>query len=226
MKKPFSFIKIFLWTAAALGIALVLFIAGTIIWMRWGYYDELDQIKGDLNKIKGVTVVDIWGHEDITLEEISARVKIENKGEIVMNNLNKNDNGYPASVYITECGGYSFKHLSCSCSSGSTGIGPSVNIGTASYFGQLLGLRFDKPTDIIENYDRIYYVIDSLARVANPLHITPTDEEINMRTQEEFLFFSRKKSKDQDPIFNLLGVEVDFEMAKQLPWECDSCCNE
>jgi hypothetical protein len=76
--------KIFMWSFAICFAAVVLLIVGTVIWMRWGYYDELNQIKNDLNKIKGVNVINIWGHDDITLEEISARIRIENKGEIVL----------------------------------------------------------------------------------------------------------------------------------------------
>jgi hypothetical protein len=58
------FFKIFMWTVVTLFDGIVALTAGVIIWMRWGYYDERNEIKNELNRIEGVTVVNIWGHED------------------------------------------------------------------------------------------------------------------------------------------------------------------
>jgi hypothetical protein len=145
---------------------------------------------------------------------------------MVLNDLNKNDNDYPENVYVTECAGYSFRHLSCSGSSGQIGVGPSINIGTKSYLGELLHLKFENVRAVIENYDRIADVLDSLARQANPLHIRSKLKESNFSATEEFLFFQKKTAGDQDPIFNLLEVTRNAESAKTLPWECDSCCKK
>jgi hypothetical protein len=218
--------KIFMWTVASFAAGILLFFVGVAIWMRWGYYDELNEIKADLNKMKGVTVVNIWGHDDITLEEISARIRIDGKGELVLLDLTKGGNMLPERVYIHEIGGYTFNSASCACYSGGLGVGSSIDIGSESYLGNLLGLKFTNTKMIIENYDQIYNVIDSISHSTNPLHIVSHDEERHLPTSEQFLFFEKKASTDQDPIFNLIGAEGAFASAAMLPWECDSCCKK
>jgi hypothetical protein len=104
-----KFLKIFLGTVACVSIAAAIGMGGIIMWMRWGYYDELNESKTGLNKIRCVQVAKIWGHDDLTLEEISVRILAKDKGEIVLNDLNKNDNDNPANVYVTACAGYSFR---------------------------------------------------------------------------------------------------------------------
>lgn len=77
------------------------------------YECEMNQIKDDLNEIEDVQVLGIWGHEDITLEEISARLQIKGKGEIVLYGLSADVFNYPKNVNITEIGGFSFTSFSC-----------------------------------------------------------------------------------------------------------------
>lgn len=207
-------------------VALVIIFVIAKVGFRWGYYKELNQIKKDLTKIHGVKVLNIWGHEDLTLEEISARIQIKGKGEIVLNNLNKDDNSYPQNVFITEIGGYSFENISCDCLSSSIGIGSFIDIGSESYLGKLLNLSFRRPENIIQHYDRIYSLIDSIAKVANPIHIYPDSNELTMMSSETFIFLTNNRSKDQDPIFNLVGIKSKFEAGRRLPWKTENCSKE
>lgn len=177
------------------------------------YYGELHKIEDSLNETADVNVMAIWGHEDITLEEVSARVKLKNKGELVLDNLNSNDNRYPEKVIITEIGGYSFSKFTCSRS---LGIGPSIDIGTKSDLGKIINIEFKTAKDVITNYDKIYHVIDSLAKPKKLIYFSGDK-------YEQYLLIKSTKSKDQDPIFNLDGIENEFEFAKTLKWKCKEC---
>lgn len=207
--------KILLWTLLTFATLIVLVIAGFFVHKHFFYYREMEAIKSDLNKMENVRVINIWGHEDITLEEVSARVKIANKGEIVLNNLNEGDFGYPDYVSITEIGGYSFTHFS-----GNGGIGPSIDIGTNGELGKMIGKKFYSVKEVIDNYDIILRTIQGLK----------TSSEINYfedENSESYLLIERKDSKDQDPIFNLVGIDNKFEFAKTLTWKRkDSWYNE
>ena len=98
-----------------LAVILISIIA-TIFALYYGYqlyYDrELRQLKNELNKIENVEVKNIWGHQDFTLEEISARIFIKSKGEIVLNGLSKDVFKYPDKE-ISEIGGLSFTNVVC-----------------------------------------------------------------------------------------------------------------
>lgn len=193
------------------------------IYIRWGYYDDMYAIEKKLNGIDGVKVLNIWGNEDITLEEIAARIQVKDKGEIVLLDLAVGDYGYAERVSITEIGGYSFEKISCNCLSGSKGVGSALQLGTDSDFGKLLNIKFDNPARVAENYTKIYCAIDSIYHGSNPVHFAPDSMQINGLSTEIFIRVINSKSTDQDLIFNLIGIEDVFKDSHKLPWNSDSC---
>ena len=42
---------------------------------------------------------------------------------------------------------------------------------------------------------------------------------------EEYLLVQNKKSPDQDPLFNLVGIADEFDFAKTLKWKNAKCAN-
>ena len=170
------------------------------------YYKEMNQIKDELNNLENVEVVNIWGHRDITLEEITARVRIEGKGEIVLANLSSDVFNYPNRVIILEIGGYSFTSFSWN-----GGVGPGIDIGIRGELGRLIGKEFNAVKDVIDNYDLILELIENL-------EMPPELNHIETETAEYYILIHNEKSPDQDPIFVLLGAENAFEFARTLQW--------
>ena len=189
----------------------------SVIYFGYGiYYNrELRQIKNELNEIENVEVINIWGHEDLTLEEISARIYVKNKGEIVLNNLSKDVNNYPNRIEISEIEGLSFKSFTCRKS---IGIGSNLDIGKNSHIGKLIGKEFKTVKDVAENYDLI---IKELKRLKQ----SPEFNYFANKNEEQYLFIKKLKSKDKDPIFNLFGIEEEYENAKKLKWKNCECKN-
>lgn len=195
-------------------IFIIVIIFFSTIYFGYGFYynRELRQIKNELNEIENVEVKNIWGHEDLTLEEISARIYIKNKGEIVLNNLSKDVYDYPNRIEISEIGGLSFTDFSCV---NSIGIGSSIDVGKNSNLGKLIGKEFKTVKDVVKNYDLILKTLKNLKQ-------SPELNYFESKNEEEYLIIQKVKSKDKDPIFNLIGVENAFEFAKTLKWKnCD-----
>ncbi len=208
MKRLLKFLK---WIGITL-LGLVGLITLTfIIYNNFFYKKELNQIRNQLNRLENVEVINIWGHKDVTLEEITARLKIKNKGEIVLYGLSKDVFNYPNKVSVSEIGGYSFTWFS---SNG--GIGSNINIGQKSEIGQRIGILFYSVSDVTKNYDKILNVIDSLKQAPDLNHF------INANS-ESYLLVERKNSIDKDPILNLVGIENKFEFAKTLKWTREDC---
>ncbi|WP_264510445.1 hypothetical protein [Flavobacterium sp. N1719] len=206
--RSIKIVKVVLLTISS--FVALLFIA-FFVYKEFFYKHELYEIKGDLEKIKGVEVVDIWGHEDITLEEISARLKIAGKGEISLYDLSSYKVRYPSHVYVHEIGNYSFTQYSCD-----GGIGPGIDVGAESVLGKLCKVKFYTPKDIVQNYDQILNVIQSL-KMAPELNHFETD------TEEFYLIVQKKPSSDEDPIFNLIGIEDEAKFAATLKWNKPDC---
>lgn len=73
-------LKIIKWTfIVLLGTIICLIIAG-FVYFKIFYVQEMNEIKQNLNEIEHVEVINIWGNEDVTLENISARILVKNKG--------------------------------------------------------------------------------------------------------------------------------------------------
>src|SRR5690606_8946301 len=119
---------------------------------------ELYYIKYKLSNIENTKVINIWGHEDVTLEEISARLLVKNKGEIVLANLSNDVKNYPQEVIITEIGGFSFDAFHDYGQSFSS----NLDIGKNSDFYNKTKIEFKNEKDVIENYDSILKYVRNL----------------------------------------------------------------
>ena len=207
--------RIIKWSLISILSIIGIIIISIVIYKKSFYEWELKKIKTELNKIENVEVLDIWGHKDITLEEISVRIQIKNKGEIVLNNLSNDVYNYPNRVPITEIGGYSFTRFTCY---GQIGINPSIDLSENTEIGNMIGITFNSPKDVIENYDKILAVIRNLK-------MSPELNYYSDKNFEEFILISKLKTTDQDPIYNLIGIEGAFEFAKTLDWKNSECKN-
>ena len=182
-----------------------------VVYDNFFYKKELNQIKRQLNKIEHVEVINIWGHKDVTLEEISARLRIKDKGEVVLYGLSKDVFHYPRKVFVSEIGGYSFTWFSCDGK-----IDYNINIGQGSELGKRIGFQFNSVNDVVENYDNILKAIEELKQLPDLNHFVSPDTEA-------FLSVEKKSTNDQDPLYHLLGIEDAFEFARTLEWTREDC---
>ena len=196
-------------------VVIVLTILIGLIIFRHNYYRERNKIETELQNITGVKVIKIWGHEDTNLEEISALIDIENKGEIIITHLNVNDYSYPKHVYIPYIGGYKFKTFKCDKG---LSISSNISIGENDLLGREIGLRFYSHIDVINNYDSILNFVKSMPQSPEIGHfIGDNDEEL-------FVLIKRDKQiNTKDPLYDLIGVKDDFEFAKNLNWTNRKC---
>ncbi len=211
----------------------ILSIVTIIVYCKLTYYDELYQIENDLNAIEGVEVLNIWGHDDISLEEIAARIHIEGKGELVLQSLSRDVFRYPHSIYIGEFNGISFVNFHCMDVSHIPdsergipgrdcvfGIGSSLDIGEESPFGKMLPNSIHIPEDLVKNYDHIEKIVASIPELPDMnQYFTHEGKE------EYFIGKQHKKTVDQDPIFGLLGLDGLHEFSKTLDWRNRNCVN-
>lgn len=171
------------------------------------YRLELYYIKYKLSNIENTKILNIWGHDDITLEEITARILIENKGEIVLANLSDDVKKYPQKVIINEIGGYSFD--------GFYDYGQSfssyLDVGKNSDFYNKTKIEFNNEKDVIQNYDTILNYVKNL-------NLSPNINKIDDGKDRYYLLVNNQRKKDLDPIYELYEVDNKVEFAKKLDW--------
>ncbi len=187
-------------------LGVIIFVLFTpYLFTKFIYEREMNQIESKLNSIENVEVFNIWGNRDITLEDISVRVKIKDKGELVLSGISQDNFNYPNIVPITEIGGYTFTSFD---SNG--GIGSGIDIGT-NKFGQLLNIEFNSVNKVIKNYDIILNFVKNLK-------IYPEINYFETSNFESYLLVKQQTSIDQNPILILSGIENKFKFAKTLKW--------
>lgn len=202
------------WIFIILGVLIILPIGTIAIYSNFFYETELNKIKAELSKIEGASVLDIWGYRDLTLEEVAARIYIEDKGEIILRNLSSDVYDYPNQVWIEEIGGFSFKQIYCS---ESLGFGDLLDISKNSEVGKLIGVDFNSPREVIENYDKILEVIKSLKRV-------PKLNYYEHENHEKYLMVIQNESTDIRPLYDSINVKNLADFGRTLKWK-KSICN-
>lgn len=201
-----TFFSILKYTFITLLSLFVIFFFLVFLHIEYSHSIQLRNMKNKLNNIPNVEVIDIWGHEDITLEEITARLRVCDTNEIVMANLSKDVFNYPEDVFINEINGYSFIVYQADCG--------YFNLGTKSPLHKDFGLTFYSPEDVIQNIDSIYNFVKSLKVYPKINYFCDTTAKTEM-----YLHVINEKSKDVDPLFSLFNIKEKIEFANTLEWK-------
>lgn len=199
MKTAFRILKITFFSLLIL-FCLLFFL------IRYRYDIQIWNMTRKLNKIPNTEVLNIWGHKDITLEEISARLKVGDSNEIVITNLSKDVFNFPEEVFINEINGYSFIVYQKDC-----GL---FNIGIKSPIYKDLGITFYTPEDVVQNIDSIYNFVRQLKLYPEINYFCDTVTKTEM-----YLHIINNKSNDIDPINSLFHIEEKIKFAKTLDWK-------
>lgn len=201
--------KIVKWSLILIALIFLVPIIGYWVYGRFFYDYELNQIKSELNKIENVSVIDIWGYEDFTLENISARIKVKGKGEIELHALSSDADDYRDRVILHEIDGYSFRTFSCfdyEDMGYHKGLGFSIDISENSEIGKQIGIEFKNLKTIIENYDNILNTVESLKKIPESNYYKNEKEEIYILVYRD--------ENDMKSLFKENGVDnlADFQL--------------
>lgn len=194
-----------------LKVITIIEIALFIVWLlnfSCGYFIEKMYMTCKLKKTPNVKVVDIWGNEDLALEEIAARLIVNNTNEIVLYYLSKDVFDYPRTVYISEING---KKLTAFYPDT---YGCYLNIGTESIIGRKLGIVFNTPADVIQNIDKIDNFFNNLKPAPNLNYFCDS-----VFKKQMYLGIEYKKGDDRDPLYILYDCGNKMEFARSLDWK-------
>lgn len=165
--------------------------------------------KKRLQHTYNIELVNLWGHRDWGLEEVSARIKVKNKGEIVLYGISDDVYNYPNSVIIIEIGNLSFaKAKNCN---GNFSYGNCIDIGKNTYLGHRLGIVFNSIQDVVDHYDSIVNFFKTFKQY-------PQVNYYIENNNETFLIVFNKKSCDVDHLVSLFDNSF-YNYIQTLPWK-------
>lgn len=176
-------------------------------------FHELNNVKKELNDLKNAEVIHIekcWDGFD--LEDLYVRIKIKEKGEIVLSGLINISKNYPKYVWLEEIGGYSFIQFSCGKRSfNPCGAGYGINIGTQRELPLLINSEYKTIQDVIDNYDVILEMFENFK-------IAPEINYFDTEKFECYLLIYKGNPSIQANIFKLLGDRGLHEYGQSLKW--------
>ncbi|WP_140865357.1 hypothetical protein [Myxococcus xanthus] len=152
---------------AIAGAVVVLVIMGFFTGL-WGplRYREFNQIRARFEEMPGVKVVDAWGNEDITFEDIGVTVELAGKGRISFTGLTlaSFERDGDSSITVQQVGPHFFADCTASVLEDGTlevrRYGASLNLGTTGDFGSHLPFVAHRVQDVIENADALLAALD------------------------------------------------------------------
>lgn len=146
-----------------------LFLLAFWMYWRWGYYDELNLVKAEIQKINGVHLIAAGGNEDLKLEDIFAEIDVSNKGKLRLNNLTPNSFTKGDKMVIEQIGNlsplvkeYGYQGVSMIATGEqikSPSYGTRIQLNRESEFKPLFPFKAETVQDVILHYDDIYAII-------------------------------------------------------------------
>lgn len=199
----------------AVGSAAILFWCLLILNCSGNYFIQKKYMTYKLNKIPNVKVVNIWGNEDLDLEEIGARMIVSDTNEIVLHYLSKDVFNYPKTVYISELNDKKFIPFYAN------DYGWCLDIGTESIIGKELGIVFNTPEDVIKNIDKLDSFFSSLKTAPELNYFCDTITKKEMHLGIKYI-----KGDEEHPAIDFdYGTKVEvvkcnkMDFAKTLDWK-------
>ena len=182
--------------------ALLIFLGVSVFWIWYsfigpGYYAEFNDIKTSFSDMEGVALIDAWGHEDITFEDIGALVEVEDKGPITFVQLSPDSFSSTSKICLQSIGPYQFEYNGtgyAGVKNNETGEpmisqfhGSSIEIGEDGWFAGFFPSKIEKVQDVFKKYDEICEVISNWP-------VSPQKEYLRLGDGTE-IWFSVKKIK-------------------------------
>ena len=170
MGKPLNYRKKFF---LGIGVsALILSLPVIWVWFTFagpGYYAEFNDIKKSLEEMEGVSLIDAWGHEDLTFEHIGAEIEVAEKGLVRFTELSSSSFTSNPKICLEKIGPYHFTYRG----NGYIGVnnietnkpmisefmGSSIDVGKDGWFAGFFSFQIHSVQDVIQRYDEICEVI-------------------------------------------------------------------
>lgn len=160
--------------AIAGSATLLLALAGVgVLWyyscLGPGYYSELNAVVAEFRKMPHVELVEINGVDDLFLEHISARIRVQEKGEMVFFNLDRDSFRGAKHLRLCSVGPYTIRVEGegyvgvFEAASGkpvrSQFFGGDADIGPNGEFAKMFPFQISTIQSAVDRYDDIYYLI-------------------------------------------------------------------
>jgi hypothetical protein len=139
-----------------LAISLVVFIPVYFVRCNKEYYAGYNTVKDRLKKIEGIKVLELWGNEDVTLEDIYATIVLSNGDTLYFHNLLSSAFDSTKYIWLSRINEWEFH---------STGCYGNVDyeIGFPAHYKAFRELNLKSVQEIIINIDTIKKIVNTIA---------------------------------------------------------------
>ena len=123
--------------------------------------------------MEGVSLIDAWGHEDLTFEHIGAEIEVAEKGRVRFSELSSSSFTSNPRICLEKIGPYHFiyrgngymgvNNIETNEPMISEFMGSSIDVGKDGWFAGFFSFQIQSVQDVIQRYDEICEVISQWA---------------------------------------------------------------
>ncbi len=158
--------------AVAAGFLAVL---AMLVLMEFSALYDANVIKSTLEETEGVDVVDVWGNEDVTLEDIYAVITVRGKGPVTILALTPESIKEAKHFRIAHIGEWELDVLRLDEFGAVEASWSDIDIGREGNFARFLNFKLNSVEDLVQRYDEVLSLIESLPEL--PERISFSTEE-------------------------------------------------
>jgi hypothetical protein len=153
-------------------MAILLGLPAVWLWYTFagpGYYAEFNDIKASLTRMPDVELINAWGNEDVTLEDIGAEIRVRGKGVITFFALTRDSFKSTSVICLHSIGPYEFEYEGegyGGAAKTGTGepvrskfCGSSIDVGSGGEFARFFPFQVKTVQDVIARYDDICSIL-------------------------------------------------------------------
>lgn len=150
-------------------LTFVIILGIPAVWFWKGRYAEFNEIKALFEKMPGVDLINAWGNEDVTFEDIGAQIRVKDEGEITFFALTRDSFKSTSVICLYSIGPYKFEYEG----KGYVGViksatgepvrsqfyGSAIDIGSGGEFARFFPFQLKNVRDVITRYDDICAIL-------------------------------------------------------------------
>ena len=143
----------------------LLVLVTTFVVLEVGARQDASAVTAALGKIENIEVIDVWGNEDVTLEDVYAVISVNGKGTITVLGVTPESIEESRHVRVAHIGQWEPDVLRVGQSGEAESERFDIDFGPDGGLSSELGIEVSSIGDLVRRYDEIASVLEDLPEI-------------------------------------------------------------
>jgi hypothetical protein len=146
-------------------VAGILVVALTLVILEFGARLDVNEIESALMRVEGIEILDIWGNEDVTLQDVYVVIYVTGKGTVTVLGVTPKSVTETGHVRIAQIGNWEPDVLCLSESGDIVSSWNDIDLGRDANLAGIIGPELESIQDLVVRYDEVLSSIEKLPEI-------------------------------------------------------------